>query len=75
MLHIFHRSTIMRKQAVQKLADQASGYLLSKKEERVGSPEKPLSGLGEVTYKKYWSLTVMRYLRYCTGRPTLDGAS
>ncbi|WVQ95279.1 hypothetical protein IAU59_002374 [Kwoniella sp. CBS 9459] len=37
-------------------------YLLSKKEGRVGSPEKPLSGLGAVTYKGYWRLSVFRYL-------------
>ncbi|OXG78193.1 hypothetical protein C349_04861 [Cryptococcus neoformans var. grubii Br795] len=37
-------------------------YLLSKKEGRTGSPEKPLSGLGAVSYKSYWRLTVFRYL-------------
>ena len=55
------------------LLTRLSGYLLSKKEERVGGPERPLSGLGEVTYKKYWSLSVMRYLRDCTIKPTLEG--
>ncbi|KDQ56969.1 hypothetical protein JAAARDRAFT_58448 [Jaapia argillacea MUCL 33604] len=38
-------------------------YLLSKKEQRVGSPEKPLSGLGALGYKNYWTLSIMRYLR------------
>lgn len=37
-------------------------YLLSKKEGRTGSPEKPLSGLGAVSYKSYWRLTVFKYL-------------
>ncbi|ORX38192.1 hypothetical protein BD324DRAFT_619910 [Kockovaella imperatae] len=51
-------------------------YLLSKKEERVGGPERPLSGLGEVTYKKYWSLAIMRFLRDCTiPNPTLEDIS
>ena len=39
-----------------------TGYLLSKKEQRLGSPEKPLSGLGALGYKNYWTLAVMRYL-------------
>ena len=38
------------------------GYLLSKKEGRTGSPEKPLSALGALGYKNYWTLSLMRYL-------------
>lgn len=37
-------------------------YLLSKKEGRTGSPEKPLSALGALGYKNYWTLSLMRYL-------------
>ena len=52
-----------------------SGYALSKKEGRVGSPEKPLSGLGEVTYKRYWKIKVFEYLRSASasGNLTMDG--
>jgi hypothetical protein len=50
-----------------------SGYLLSKKEGRVGSPEKPLSGLGEVAYKKYWQITVFGFLRDSPDQPTIEG--
>ncbi|WWC71214.1 uncharacterized protein I206_105167 [Kwoniella pini CBS 10737] len=46
-------------------------YALSKKEGRVGSPEKPLSGLGAVTYKGYWKLSVFRYLIDSTENVTL----
>lgn len=58
---------------LQKGGADESGYLLSKKEGRVGSPEKPLSGLGAVTYKKYWQLAVFAYLRDKTGTVTIDG--
>jgi hypothetical protein len=49
------------------------GYLLSKKEQRTGSPEKPLSGLGALGYKNYWTLAVMRYLETAPDRPRLEG--
>lgn len=38
-------------------------YALSKKEEKFGSPEKPLSDLGALGYKSYWSATLVRVLR------------
>lgn len=47
-------------------------YLLSKKEQRTGSPEKPLSALGALGYKNYWTLALMRYLKTCPPRPTLE---
>jgi histone acetyltransferase MYST2 len=49
------------------------GYLLSKKEQRLGSPEKPLSGLGALGYKNYWTLSIMRYLHTASEHPTLEG--
>lgn len=39
-----------------------AGYLLSQKEHRLGSPEKPLSDLGFLTYRSYWKLAVVRVL-------------
>ncbi|CDZ96171.1 Histone acetyltransferase (MYST family) [Phaffia rhodozyma] len=38
-------------------------YLLSKKEGRVGSPEKPLSDLGLLSYTRYWTISVFNFLR------------
>lgn len=49
------------------------GYLLSKKEQRVGSPEKPLSGLGALGYNNYWTLALMRYLDSSPDNPRLEG--
>ncbi|KAF9048533.1 acyl-CoA N-acyltransferase [Panaeolus papilionaceus] len=49
-------------------------YLLSKVEQRVGSPEKPLSGLGALGYKNYWTLAVMRFLATAPDRVRLEGS-
>jgi histone acetyltransferase MYST4 len=37
------------------------GYLLSKKEEQPGTPEKPLSDLGRVSYHAYWKSVLLEY--------------
>jgi hypothetical protein len=44
------------------LTGASTGYLLSKKEGRTGSPEKPLSGLGALSYRNYWQLTTFQFL-------------
>jgi histone acetyltransferase MYST2 len=45
-----------------------AGYLLSKVEEKVGSPERPLSDLGLISYRSYWKDVLLSYLHSYTGR-------
>jgi len=40
----------------------AFSYELTKKEEKVGSPEKPMSDLGQQAYKPYWTSTIIDFL-------------
>lgn len=49
------------------------GYLLSKKEARTGTPERPLSQLGALSYKNYWTLAIMRFLQTAPDGITLEG--
>lgn len=41
----------------------AFSYELSKKEEKAGSPEKPLSDLGALGYRSYWASVLLRHIR------------
>ncbi|XP_023813546.1 histone acetyltransferase KAT7 isoform X3 [Oryzias latipes] len=43
-------------------------YLLSKVEEKVGSPERPLSDLGLISYRSYWKDVLLRYMNNFQGK-------
>lgn len=48
-------------------------YLLSRKEGKIGSPEKPLSDLGLLSYRKYWSNAIRKQLCDHQDQITLQG--
>ncbi|KAK4513097.1 uncharacterized protein ATC70_000135 [Mucor velutinosus] len=50
-------------------------YLLSRKEGKVGSPEKPLSDLGLLSYRKYWTNAIRKQLYNHQGQITLQEIS
>eukprot|EP01082_Thalassiosira_pseudonana_P008569 g7438.t1 g7438 contig24:623316-625776(-) len=48
----------------------AFSYELSKKEEKVGSPEKPMSDLGQQAYIPYWTSTIVDFMLNHSGNDT-----
>lgn len=50
------------------MSASCTGYLLSKVEEKVGSPERPLSDLGLISYRSYWKEVLLRYLNNFQGK-------
>ncbi|XP_070544573.1 histone acetyltransferase KAT8-like [Ptychodera flava] len=53
----------------------AFSYELSKAESMVGSPEKPLSDLGKLSYRSYWSWVLLEILRDFRGTLSIKDLS
>ena len=51
----------------------AFSYELSKKQEKVGGPERPVSDLGQKAYKPFWAATVVDFLRNCENERDSEG--
>ncbi|EJD02878.1 uncharacterized protein FOMMEDRAFT_28523 [Fomitiporia mediterranea MF3/22] len=50
-------------------------YELSKKEGKTGSPEKPLSDLGLLSYRAYWAETIIEYVLNAQDEVSIDDIS
>ena len=48
------------------------GYLLTRREQKVGSPERPLSDLGLISYRSYWKDVILEYLDKLGKQDTLS---
>jgi histone acetyltransferase HTATIP len=53
----------------------AFSYELSKAEGRTGSPEKPLSDLGLLSYRAFWTETIVEFLLHSTEEITIEEIS
>ena len=49
-----------------------TGYLLSQLDSVTGSPERPLSDLGLVSYRSYWRDVILDHMSHLKGKDNLS---
>ncbi|KAJ8364329.1 hypothetical protein SKAU_G00131600 [Synaphobranchus kaupii] len=74
MLHVSSPSPPYQRRGYGKFLI-AFSYELSKLESTVGSPEKPLSDLGKLSYRSYWSWVLLEILRDFRGTLSIKDLS
>ncbi|CAI8032974.1 Histone acetyltransferase KAT7 [Geodia barretti] len=50
-------------------------YLLTRREEKVGSPERPLSDLGLISYRSYWREVILTHMLKLSPSPSSSSSS
>ncbi|VDO76854.1 unnamed protein product [Schistosoma margrebowiei] len=66
---VWHSRDLKEISALTNIAPSVhQGYILSRLEQRIGTPERPLSDLGIIIYRRYWRFEILKYLSSLTAK-------